>query len=81
MDLKNKATEKLNTELKGVKIITGTLISVLILLFIICIYGLIVKENNSTFISLMIIPFALSPIILLNLRSIQKIKKELELRK
>ncbi len=81
MALKNKTTEKLNTELKALKIITGALIGVLSLLFVICVYGLIVKEDSSTFTSLIVVPLALSAIIPLNYGNIKKIKKELELRK
>lgn len=81
MDLKDKTTEKLNGELKGLKMINGALIGVLSLLFIVCVYGLITKEDNSTFMALIVVPLALSAIIPLNYGNMKKIKNELELRK
>ena len=81
MDLKDKTTEKLNGELKGLKMINGALIGVLSLLFIVCVYGLITKEDSSTFMALIVVPLALSAIIPLNYGNMKKIKKELELRK
>ncbi|MFP4845979.1 redox-active disulfide protein 2 [Winogradskyella sp. PE311] len=80
MDLKDKSTEKLKGELKGLKMITGVLIGVLGLLFIVCVYGLITKEDNSTFTALIVVPLALSAIIPLNYGNMKKIKKELESR-
>lgn len=64
MDFQNKTTEKLKGELQGLKVLTGTLIGILLLLLIICIYGLVTKENNSTFMALIVVPIALSVIIL-----------------
>ena len=80
MDLKDKTTEQLNGELKGIKMITGALIGVLSVLFIVCVYGLIVKEDNSTFMALIIVPLALSAIIPLNYGNMKKIKNELDSR-
>lgn len=80
MDIKEKTTVQLKRELKDIPMITGALIGVLGLLFIICVYGLITKEDNSTFMALIIIPFALSAIIPLNYGNMKKIKKELESR-
>lgn len=80
MDLKDKTSHQLKNELRGTKLITGALIGVLILLFIICVYGLLKKEENSVFMFLIIIPLALSPIVILNYRNMKKINKELELR-
>ncbi len=81
MDLKDKTTEKLKGELKEKKMLNGAFISVLSLLFIVCVYGLITKEDNSTFMALLVIPLALSTIISLNYGTMKKIKTELELRK
>ena len=81
MDLKDKSTEKLIWELKGLKIINGALIGVLSLLFIVCVFGLITKEDNSTFRALIAVPLALSVIIPLNYGNMKKIKTELDLRK
>ncbi|MFK7834417.1 MAG: hypothetical protein AB8B52_14175 [Winogradskyella sp.] len=80
MNLKDKTTAQLEGELKGVKIITGALIGILSLLFIICVFGLITKEDNSTFKALIVVPLALSAIIPLNYGNMKKIKKELESR-
>jgi hypothetical protein len=81
MKLKEKSTEKLEGELKATKLTAGTLIGMLFTLFIICIYGLATKEENGTFMVLITTPFALSPVVLLNLSNIRKIKSELESRK
>ena len=80
MDFKNKSTERLNSELKTLKMITGALIGVLTVLFAVTIYGLLTKENNSTFIALIAVPFSLSAIILLNFGIMKKINKELDSR-
>ncbi|MBK6947374.1 MAG: hypothetical protein IPH16_04180 [Haliscomenobacter sp.] len=73
-DLKNKTTERLKSELKAIKIITGALIGVLTLLFIISIYGLIVKENNSTFIALIAVAISLSAILPIQFVNMKNIK-------
>jgi len=80
MNLKNKTTEKLNSGLIALKVITGILIGVLIALFGISLYGFLKTENNGTFIALMVVAISLSAIIPLNYVNIKKIKKELELR-
>ncbi|MBK7475047.1 MAG: hypothetical protein IPI11_03130 [Haliscomenobacter sp.] len=76
-DLKNKTTERLKSELKAIKIITGALIGVLTLLFIISIYGLIVKENNSTFIALIAVAISLSAILPIQFVNMKNIKNKL----
>jgi len=81
MNLKDKTTGKLIGELKGLKLINGALIGVLSFLFIVCVYGLIAKEDNSTFRALIVVPLALCAIIPVNYGNMKKIKKELELRK
>lgn len=81
MKLEDKSTEKLEGELKGLKIINGTLIGVLGLLFVVCIYGLLTKNDNGVFTSLIVVPIALSAIIPLNFGNMKKIKNELESRK
>ena len=80
MELKEKTTEKLEGELKGLKIVNGALIGVLGLLFLVCIYGLLTKEDNGVFSALIVVPIALSAILPLNLGNIKKIKAELESR-
>ena len=80
MNLKNKTTEKLNSDLITLKVITGILIGALIALFSVSLYGFLKTENNGTFIALMVVAISLSAIIPLNYVNIKKIKKELELR-
>ena len=80
MELKEKTTEKLEGEFKGLKIVNGALIGVLGLLFLVCIYGLLTKEDNGVFSALIVVPIALSAILPLNLGNIKKIKAELESR-
>ena len=77
MELKEKTTEKLEEELKNLQKGTGVLAGLLIVLFIVCIYGLLVKNDNGTYTSLIVVPIALSSIVLLNYRKIGAIKTEL----
>lgn len=79
-ELKEKPTEKLKSELKGIKTVTGALIGVLIVLFAVNLYGLILKDNNATFIAGMAVAIALSAIFPLQLSNIKKNKTELKLR-
>jgi nitrate reductase NapE component len=80
-DFKNKTTEKLEGELKAIKIIASMLFGVLALLLITSIYGLITQENKSTFIALLVVAISLSAILPLQFVNIKKIKDELELRR
>ncbi|MEX0980984.1 MAG: hypothetical protein WD577_07460 [Bacteroidales bacterium] len=80
-DLNNKTTEKLQSELKTIKTVTGALIGVLIVLFAVTIYGLLTKENNSTFIALIAVGISLSAILPLQFGNMKKIKTELNTRK
>lgn len=81
LDFKNKTTEKLEGELKAIKIIASMLFGVLALLLITSIYGLITQENKSTFIALLVVAISLSAILPLQFINMKKIKDELELRK
>lgn len=81
MDIKNKPTEKLEGELKGLQVVCGALIVVLSLLLGITIYGMLTKEDNSVFISLMAVAFSLSAMVPILYLNIKKIKKELASRK
>lgn len=81
MKLKEKTSEKLIGELNLIKAITGALIFVMLVLIGVCIYGLLTKENNTVFFTLLIIPLALSPIMIMNAGNMKKIKAELESRK
>ena len=81
MKLKEKTSETLIGELNVFKAITVALIFVMLLLIGVCIYGLLTKENNTVFFTLLIIPLALIPILLINAGNMKKIKAELESRK
>ncbi len=82
MNLKEKTTEKLEGELRELKVITGAPIGVLGVLFIVCFYGLFfTKDKSGTFSALIVLPIALSAIIPLNYGNMKKIKTELESRK
>ncbi|OEK04238.1 hypothetical protein [Roseivirga misakiensis] len=81
MKLNEKTTEKLEGELRGLKIVNGAIIGVLSVLFIICIYGLSQKDDNGIFSALIVVPIALSAIIPMNFGNMKKIKAELESRK
>lgn len=79
-DLKNKPTQKLESELKTVKAITGALIGVLFVLFAVNLYGLLSKDNNAAFIAGMVVAISLSAILPLQFSTMKKIKTELKLR-
>lgn len=81
MDLSEKTPEQLEGELKNLKIINGAIIGVLGILFIVCIYGLLKKNDNGVFSALIVVPIALSAIIPVNYGNMKKIKTELESRK
>ncbi|MGJ8732768.1 hypothetical protein [Cellulophaga fucicola] len=79
-DLKDKSTDKLTGELNMTKAITIALSVVVFLLFAICIYGLILKDNNGVFIPLMVVAFSTGSMIPINIISMKKIKEELKTR-
>jgi hypothetical protein len=81
MTKNSKTTAKLESELKAIKIITGALIGVVILLLIISIYGLLAKENKSTFIALISVGISCIAILPLQFIIMKKIKTELNTRK
>lgn len=79
-DLKNKTTEKLQSELKKMKTITGALVGVLIVLVAVTVYGLTTKEDYTMFIALIAVAISCSAIIPSQLNVMKKIKAELSLR-
>ena len=79
-DFKNKTTGKLKSDLKSIKAVSWILAATLILLVAVNIYGLIFKENKSTFIALMAVAAGLSAIIPSQYSTMKKIKTELKLR-
>ncbi|OSY88763.1 hypothetical protein WH52_03575 [Tenacibaculum holothuriorum] len=80
MTLKEKTTENLENKLKLLKISTGFLAGVSSILFIICLYNLLTREDNSIFRSLIIVPSVLFTIIPIYYGNIKKIKNELNSR-
>jgi phosphatidylserine synthase len=78
--LKMKSTERLKSELSGLKIITGTLVIILTVLFTVNLYGLLSKENNTVFIAGMTVAVSLCAILPSQFMSMKKIKTELKLR-
>ncbi len=77
---KEKSSEKLKSELKAIQIVMGAMAIVLFFLYTLTIYGLVVKEDKSTFIALLVVAFACSAILPFQFVMLSKIKKELKLR-
>jgi len=75
-DLKNKTTEKLESELTAVKIISGALIVVLVPLFALTIYGMISNKNSSN-LPLLVVAISCSAILPIQFSNMKKIKTEL----
>lgn len=80
-DLKSKTNAQLENELKAIKAVTGVLIGVLLLLFAVTIYGLLTKENKTTFIALIAVGVSCGAIVPLQYVQMKKIKSELRSRK
>ncbi|GAB4045036.1 redox-active disulfide protein 2 [Spirosoma jeollabukense] len=68
--------EKLQQQAKTIKVATGTLAGMLLVLLVMAVF-LSIKKGFS---ALVIIPFALLPILITNVNSLKQIKKELESR-
>ena len=81
MDLKSKTINKLKSELQLYKVLNYMLMTIIVLVITVCVYGIIVKEENSTFVILITSVLCTGGVIPLNYSNIKKIKKELELRK
>ncbi|MCL5244271.1 DUF4448 domain-containing protein [Cellulophaga sp. 20_2_10] len=79
-DLKGKPTDQLKGELNMLKVLTIALSVVVFLLFAICMYGLILKDNNGVFIPLMVVAFSTGSMIPMNYMNMKKIKEELKTR-
>lgn len=77
---KGKSTDKLKAELKSLQIVAGALAIVLLFLYALTIYGLVAKENKSTFIALLVVAFSCTAIMPIQMIMMNKIKKELKLR-
>jgi 1,4-dihydroxy-2-naphthoate octaprenyltransferase len=74
--LQDLSTEELQKKEKTTKFLTGMLGGVLSMLFCLNIYTGITKG----FSSLTAVPFALLPILILNIKNLKDIKKELDVR-
>lgn len=79
-NLENKSTKELEGSLKGLKIISTALVVVIGLLLSITIYGMLFKDNNSTFIALFVVGISCAGILPLQFMSMKKIKNELKSR-
>ena len=71
------STETLLRQSKTMKIMTGILIGMLLLLFVLNIVMISGKGFNP---ALMIVPVALLPIVFINVNTVKEIKKELDSR-
>jgi asparagine N-glycosylation enzyme membrane subunit Stt3 len=71
------SAEKLQQQAKTIKVVTGTLAGMLLVLLVMAIM-LSVKKGFS---ALVVIPFALLPIVIININSLKQIRKELESRR
>jgi len=78
--LKSKSTKELEGSLKGLKVISFALVFVISLLLAFTIYGLLFKENNSTFMALLVVGISCSGILPIQFMSMKKIKNELKSR-
>lgn len=80
-NLKNKTSKKLESRLKGTKILTIALIVVLALLLVLSVYGFMNEKNNPTFIALIAVAIACSAVLPSQFSHMKKIKNELNRRK
>lgn len=74
----NKTTDQLKASLGMLKGITIVLAVVIGLLITVNIYGLLTKEDDSTFIALFVVAISCGSMIPLQLISMKKIKNEIE---
>lgn len=80
-NLKNKSTKELKDTLKVLNIVSISLSVVVLLLLSICVYGLITKENNTTFMALLVVGISCGAMLPMQLSSMKKIKFEIKSRK
>ncbi len=76
-NLTELSAEELLKQQKSIKVVTGMLAGMLILLLVI---GIFLTFQKISFIAFVVIPIALLPIVFLNLATLKKIKQELNLR-
>ncbi|MFD2717657.1 redox-active disulfide protein 2 [Hymenobacter monticola] len=77
-DLKTLSSEELLKRQKTIKLVSGALAAMLLILLVM---GISLTIQKKRFVSLIVIPFSLLPILMLNLTIFKKIKDELYLRK
>ncbi len=79
-NFKDKSTEQLRSYHQLSKSVVIALSVVLLLLVVVSTYGLIVKDNNATFISLFTVAISCAAVIPIQLMSMKKIKEEIHFR-
>lgn len=79
-ELKHKSTGALEAELKGIRIVAGALIGVLIVLFAAVIYGLLTQEDKTTHYALLTVALSCSAMLPIQYGSMRKIRQELKQR-
>jgi 1,4-dihydroxy-2-naphthoate octaprenyltransferase len=75
--LAEMSIDKLKEQEKLIKVVTGTLAGMLLVLLIVA----IVLSAKKGFSPLVAVPFALLPIVVVNMNNLKQIKKELESRR
>ena len=78
MDFSGKSTKELKETLNVLKIVAYSLATVIFLLLSIVTYGLLFKENNKTFLALLVVGLSCSAILPLQFSSLKKIKDEIK---
>lgn len=71
---------ELETKLKSLNMRLGALTGIKMVLYAVCIYGILTKENKTVFLILIAVAFALTGLIAMVLKKKQKIQKEIQLR-
>lgn len=79
-NLQSKSSKELESTLKATKVISTALLVVITLLISISIFGLIFKDNNPTFLPLLVVGISCSAILPLQFSTMEKIKTELKSR-
>ena len=80
-NLQSKSSKELEGSLRATKVISTALLVVVTLLISITIFGLIFKDNNSTFLPLLVVGLSCSAILPLQFATMKNIKTELKSRK
>lgn len=78
LNFENKSTKELEDTLKMLKVIFYALSAVIVLLLTITIYGMVTKENNGTFMALLVVGISCVGILPMQFSSMKKVKEELK---